>query len=405
MTTAIAKRRAALLVGLSYIAFVSLGLPDGLIGVGWPSIRASYGLSVEALGALIVTFTAGYLLSSFSSGAVLARLGVGKLLAISCFATAASLLGYGLSPVWWLMVAFGLLSGLGAGAIDAGLNTYAANHFDARTVNWLHACFGVGSATGPLVMTAVLQAGQSWRLGFLLVGLAQMLLACCFWLTRARWDADRPAETVASSQQHAASALQTLRLPIVWVSIALFAMYTGTEFAVGQWVYSLLTEAREVVPVAAGVVVSAYWASLTVGRIVFGGLAGSNIPLHVLLRGCFWAIVLGAALLWLGGASWLVFLGIALMGFALAPIFPSLIATTPTRIGQQHTANAIGFQIAAASVGGAGFSALVGVLAGNVGLEVLGVMLFVASLLLLGLFELLLKMGSQKPEARSQESA
>lgn len=401
---AMAKRRAALLVGLSYIAFVSLGLPDGLIGVGWPSIRASYNLPLDALGALVSTFTVGYLVSSFSSGAVLAHFGVGKLLPLSCLATAASLLAYGLSPVWWLMVAFGVVSGLGAGAIDAGLNTYAANHFDTRTVNWLHACFGLGSTTGPLVMTAVLQAGQSWRFGFLIVGTAQLLLALCFWLNRTRWGDVQPAQNTTGPRQAAAPVFRTLRLPLVWVSIALFVIYTGTEVAVGQWVYSLLTEARGVSPVSAGVVVSTYWASLTAGRVVFGGLAGSRIPLSVMLRACFLTIVVGAALVWAPVANVASFAGIMLMGFALAPLFPSLIATTPARFGPQHTANAVGFQIAAASVGGAGLTSLVGVLAGKFGLEVLGVTVFLSSLLLYGLYELLNWMGSQKLGATSQES-
>jgi MFS family permease len=121
-----------LLAGLAYVGFISLGLPDGLLGVAWPSIHAFFNLPLDALGALLLMFTTGYLLSSFSSGRILARLNVGALLALSCLATAMSLLGYALTSSWWVMVALGLLSGLGAGAIDAGLNTYAATHFSAR---------------------------------------------------------------------------------------------------------------------------------------------------------------------------------------------------------------------------------------------------------------------------------
>jgi MFS family permease len=129
------RPRTELLVSLAYAAFISLGLPDGLTGVAWPSIRTTFGLPLDALGALITTGTIGYLTSSFSSGRILARIGVGWLLALSCLATAISLLGYGGAPLWAVMVGLGLLAGLGAGAIDAGLNTYAAEHFSARTVN------------------------------------------------------------------------------------------------------------------------------------------------------------------------------------------------------------------------------------------------------------------------------
>ena len=131
------SKQSLLLIGLAYVSFISLGLPDGLLGVAWPSIRSHFHLPINSLGSLLVMFTAGYLLSSFTSGRLLARINVGSLLALSCLATAVSLVGYALAPAWWGIVALGVVAGLGAGAIDAGLNTYAAQHFSARVVNWL----------------------------------------------------------------------------------------------------------------------------------------------------------------------------------------------------------------------------------------------------------------------------
>ena len=154
-----------LLIGLAYVGFVSLGLPDGLLGVAWPSIRTFFHLPLDALGTLLVMFTVGYLVSSCSSGRLLARLNVGALLALSCVATAISLLGYALTPQWWIMVVLGLLSGLGAGAIDAGVNTYAATHYSARTVNWLHACYGIGATGGPVIMTSCARCRLSLAVG------------------------------------------------------------------------------------------------------------------------------------------------------------------------------------------------------------------------------------------------
>lgn len=237
-----ARRRSALLVGLAYAAFISLGLPDGLTGVAWPSIRGTFGLSLEALGALITTTTVGYLVSSFSSGRALARIGVGWLLIVSCLATAISLLGYGLAPLWGVMVGLGLLAGLGAGAIDAGLNTYAAENFSPRTMNWLHAAFGLGAATGPLIMSGVLGAGQSWRLGYLIVGVAQLVLASCFLITRNQWHTQ--AGHAQATPTAGAPMARTLKLPSAWLSILLFFLYTGLELSAGQWLYTLLTEAR-----------------------------------------------------------------------------------------------------------------------------------------------------------------
>jgi fucose permease len=181
------RRSSLLLVGLAYLGFVSIGLPDGLLGVAWPSIRAYFDLPLDALGALLIMFTMGYLLSSFNSGRLLTHINVGSLLALSCLATAVSLLGYALAPQWWMMVVLGMLAGLGAGAIDAGLNTYAATHFSARSVNWLHACYGVGATIGPLLMTSVLMADRPWQWGYGMVGVWQLLLAGGFGLTYQWW--------------------------------------------------------------------------------------------------------------------------------------------------------------------------------------------------------------------------
>jgi len=154
-----------LLIVLAYVSFISLGLPDGLLGVAWPSMRGFFHLPLDALGALLVAYTTGYLLSSCSSGRILARINVGSLLTLSCLATAASLLGYALTPWWGIVVALGVLSGLGAGAIDAGVNTYVATRYSTRMVNWLHACYGIGAASGPVIMTSVLAAGSALALG------------------------------------------------------------------------------------------------------------------------------------------------------------------------------------------------------------------------------------------------
>jgi fucose permease len=385
------RRPGILLIALAYLAFVSLGLPDGLLGVAWPSIRAFFGLSLDALGALLTTFTIGYLVSSFSSGRVLARMGVGTLLTFSGVATAVSLLSYATTPVWWIMVALGALAGLGAGAIDAGLNTYVATHHSARTLNWLHACFGIGAAIGPLVMTGVLQSGRPWQWGYGIVGVAQLGLAACFAFTRTWWET--PGTTAASTDAPpipAASARSTLRLPSAWLGIAIFLLYTGIEVAAGQWTFSLFTLSRSIPTATAGMWISIYWGSLTVGRIIFGIVVGWA-SINTLLRCSLAGIVLGAVLLWLNVVPLLSFGGLALMGFALAPIFPSLIATTPERLGAAHAANGVGFQIAAAALGGALLPSFVGIIAAPLGLEVVGPVLALAALLLFALYEWLVK--------------
>ena len=162
---------------LAFIAFIALGLPDGLLGVGWPSIHSSFSIPIDTIGMLLTASVTGYMISSFMSGYFLSRLGVGKVLALSCLLTGLALIGYTLAPAWWMMVTSGVVAGLGAGAIDAGLNTYVAAHFSARLMQWLHASWGVGVTTGPILMTLGLNPFETWRFGYWIVGGFQTALA------------------------------------------------------------------------------------------------------------------------------------------------------------------------------------------------------------------------------------
>lgn len=354
-------------------------------GIAWPFIRATFHLPLDALGTLLVMFTIGYLLASFSSGRLLAHMNVGALLACSCLLMAISLAGYALTSRWLWMVLLGLIAGVGSGAIDTGLNSYAATRFSRRTVNWLHACYGVGAAMGPLIMTAVLNAGQSWRWGYAIVALCQLAMAIAFGLTRELWTTKKPGEQ-ATGERPAQSSRSTLRLPVAWLSIAIFFVYTGLEAAAGTWAFSLFTEGRAVAVREAGLWVSIYWGSLTAGRLAFGFVAEWRAA-RLLLRLCLVGIALGAALIWLNLASLVSFLGLALMGFAAGPLFPSMIAATPGRLGEAHTANGVGFQMAAAVLGQSLLPAMVGVVANRLGLESVGPSLFLAALLLIALYE------------------
>ena len=381
------RRRVGLLLGLSYVGFVSLGLPDGLLGVAWPSIRARFGLELDALGPLLVAITAGYVFASFSSGRLLSQINLGALLAASCAATATSLLGYALAPAWFVLVGFGLLAGLGAGAIDAALNTYVATNHSARTLNWLHACYGIGAASGPALMTSVLIAGHPWQRGYFLVALGQIALALCFLVTRSSWPA--VAGDAHAGSTHAAknaSARATLSLPATWLGMAAFFLYVGLEQSAGAWAYSFLTEARGVGVAAAGTWVTLYWGALTAGRVVFGVLAGRT-RLDAMVRGALVAIAAAAALIAFDPFSAASPIGLVLLGFACGPIFPSLIAATPRRLGAAHAANGVGFQVAAAAFGQALIPWLVGGIAQRSSLDALGPVLLGFAVALIAMHE------------------
>jgi fucose permease len=362
------------LILLAYIAFISLGLPDGLLGVAWPSIRAEFQRPLDSLGLLLLASTTGYLTSSFFSGRVMARLGVGGLLAASCFATGTALLGYTIAPSWWMIVALGLLAGAGAGAIDAGLNTYVAANYSEGLMQWLHASFGVGVTIGPIIMTAGINNFESWRAGYLVVGTAQVLLAICFFLTASSWKRPATQSEDAEPEQrltdYKTSFRHTLSQPNVWLSLMLFFLYTGAEVTLGQWTYSLLTEGRGISPEVAGLWAGSYWGTFTIGRIV-AGLYTRRISVDLLLRLCIGTAFVGAVLLAWNPVEWVGLAGIAIVGFAVAPIFPALVSGTADRVGPAHAANTIGMQISAAGLGVAIIPGLAGVLARVYTLEII----------------------------------
>ena len=361
--------RAGLIL-LIFVAFIALGMPDGLLGVGWPSIRASFNVPIDALGALLFVSMIGYLTSSFLSGELTRRWGVGRLLIVSCALTGAGLIGYTLVPQWWMMVALGLAAGMGAGGIDSSLNAYVARHYSAGLMQWLHASYGVGITAGPLIMTAALTNFQNWRLGYLLVGAVQIVLAITFWITLPIWQQNNnaPAESPAEPQKEV-NLGQTLKRRRVWLSMLLFFFYVGSEVTMGTWVYSLLTEGRGVDPQLAGYFAGSYWFTFTIGRIL-AGLVTRKINIQSLVKVCIIAAILAGVVLGLNLSTWVNLAAVAVIGFAFAPIFPGLISGTPERVGQQHSNNTIGMQTAAGALGGTALTSLVGVLARTYGLEV-----------------------------------
>ncbi|MET8268298.1 MFS transporter [Micromonospora arida] len=389
MSTLPARPRAALLL-LAYLAFVSLGLPDGLLGVGWPSIRGDFDVPTEAVGWVLTAGTVGYLTSSVLAGFTLARVGVGALLAGSTLLASLALTGYSVSPVLAVLVGCALLLGLGSGAVDSGLNAYAAGAFGPRHMNWLHAFFGLGVAIGPLIMTAVLSAGLAWRWGYGIVAAAQLVLAVAFALTVRAWQRGVPASTEAGDAIQApivrVPVRETLRLPAVWSGTLAFVLYVAIEVSAGLWAFLLLTEGRGLSAAVAGGCVSAYWGSLFVGRIVQGLVAerlGAGLVLRVSLAG----MAVGAALIAVPGPALLAVLGLVVVGFAAAPVFPLLTLTTAERVGAAHADRAIGLQIGAAGIGAALVPAGLGVLIGNTSVQVLGSALLVLALALIALYE------------------
>jgi len=376
---------------LAYAAFIALGMPDGLLGIAWPSIRADFGIPLDSLGLLLFASVSGYMTSTFLSGALVARLGVGRLLAISCGLTGAALLGYTLVPQWWMMVLLGVMAGLGAGAIDAGLNTYAAAHFREGLVQWLHASYGIGVTIGPVIMTLALTNLDSWRVGYRIVAGFQVMMALAFVLTLPWWGNRHERAADDSSEKrltdYKTPLADTIRRPRVWLSVLLFFLYVGAEVSLGTWAYTLLTESRGIAPPLAGFWAGGYWATFTVGRILAGVFA-HRLGIDTLVQGGLTLAFLGAGLLWWNPFPLANLLAVALVGLAIAPIFPALISGTSRRVEARFAANTIGMQMAATGLGGSLIPAVVGVLARRVSLEVIPIAVALLFLALFGLYRL-----------------
>jgi fucose permease len=385
------------LILLAFISFISLGMPDGLLGVAWPSIRSSFSLPLDAIGMLLPFSVAGYLTSSFLSGSLISRWGIGRVLAGSCAITGLGLIGYTFVPAWWMMVLLGALAGLGAGAIDAGLNTYVAANFGEGLLQWLHASYGIGVTLGPIIMTIALTALNSWRVGYRIVGSFQVFLAICFVLTLSIWNQKKSSETSEEPKRltdYKTPMTETLRRPRVWLSMILFFLYVGAEVSLGTWIYSLLTESRGIDPAAAGLVAGSYWATFTIGRII-AGIYAKRAGLNLLIQGGIVIALLGSIILIWNPFNTANLLAVAFIGFAIAPIFPALMSGTSNRVNEEFAANTIGLQIAATGLGTAIIPSVLGVLARQFSLEIIPLCLVIVFLGLLGLYRI--SMIQKKP--------
>lgn len=378
--------QARVLLIFAFIAFIALGMPDGLFGVAWPSIRAQFGQNHKSMGALLSSSLSGYVISSFFGASLSRRLGLGRLLALSCLLTGAILFGYTLVPSFVWLVSIAVFLGFGAGAIDSSLNTYMASHYSERQMQWLHASYGVGVSIGPIIMTTTLALTHTWTTGYRIAAIGQLLLAVLFFLNLNLWRSTT-AEPSADKKLHEYDTplRDTLRLRAAYVSMALFVLYTGLEVTVGHWGYTFLTEARGMVPETAGFWAGSYWITFTIGRVLAGVLTRRFGVTRLFIGGIALGAI-GAMLLWLDPFSGASLAGIALVGFSLAPMYPALMSLTAKRVGAEHAANTISLQVSISGFGVAILPGMMGFFADGIGVGVLPIFILGLFLMLFALF-------------------
>jgi fucose permease len=353
-------------------AFIMLGLPDGTLGVAWPSIRSTFGLPLGALGLMLAPATASYLLSGVVSGHLITRFGLRRVLLGSMAMFLISLALVGISPLWWFLPLGTTVLGFGAGTLDTALNAFAATHHAQRFLGLLHAAYSAGAALGPFLVLGAVSIGLSWRgaYGTLSALALAMLLAIWFaggWRlpatseqpggeSGARSD-DRPVPLVEPSSS-AAAAAGSPPWPLLLVSLVAFFVYTGTEVSGGQWAYSFLTLGRHTDIRLAGAAVSAFWWSQTLVRAGSGFIA-VRIGTNRLVYASLGTALLGAAMLWWAPGAAFEVVAMALFGGGLGPLFPTLISLAPSQFGARAV-QVVGYEIAAAAIGGATLAAATG---------------------------------------------
>jgi Major Facilitator Superfamily. len=361
-----------------YLAFISLGLPDSLLGSAWPVMQPELHAPLGAAGVLYMTIAAGTIVSSLASGTILSRFGTGRVTLISCIMTAGALLGYSTSPslVWLLVCAIPL--GLGAGAVDAGLNNYVAAHYKAHHMSWLHCFWGVGATLGPVIMAQFI-TNNAWRYGYLTVAAIQCALVVILFLTLPLWDRvarihkaasqETEHEDLVSELPEKAAAVHPLKIKGVKLALVSFLLYCGIEAAVGLWGSSFLVNMKNVSASTAAQWVSLYYAGITAGRFITGFITFKVSNRNLIRCGQLIALI-GALLLFLPLPDGFTLAGFIIVGFGLAPIYPCMLHETPVRFGKKQSQTIMGYQMAVAYTGSTLMPPLLGLLASSLSIGI-----------------------------------
>ena len=349
-------RRKHLLLGIIYLGFISLGLPDKILDAAWIPMSEAFDVPLRYGGFIITVIALCSSVSASASGLILRKIGTGRLLAACGAVTGLSLVGCGFSPAFAILLAFAFPLGFGQGAIDTGMNYYVSKHYSSRDMSWLHCCWGIGSTIGPLLAALCLQNTGSWRNGYFVIGSCQLVLAAFFCTTIGLWDRARKDEETDDRKAAAASSMDKLEGKCefsldFWLCVLVFFLYCGIETSSGLWCCAFLTRARGMELRNAQYLVTAYWGALTVGRFLLGFTADrlGNRRLSTISGA---GVLISAGILLIPSEGFLPSAALLLIGFTLAPIYPCLMHEATRRGFNDATAAALtGFQGAASMVG------------------------------------------------------
>ena len=354
-----------LLLPIIYLAFISLGLPDSLLGSAWPSMYPLLGVPVSYAGILSMIISFGTIVSSLNSDRLTRALGAGRVTAISVGMTAAALFGFSISTQFWMLCLWAVPYGLGAGSVDAALNNYVALHYESRHMSWLHCMWGIGTMVSPMVMGRVLAGGGPWTAGYRYIALFQIALTAVLFLSLPLWQKRTDETAEGGTAPQALSLGQVFRLPGEKEVMLCFFCYCALETTAGLWASSYLTLTRGVAADTAASFASLFYIGITAGRAACGFLTLKLSDTQMIRLGQG-VLAVGVAALLVPGPQLLALAGLVLVGVGCAPIYPSIIHATPDHFGADRSQAVIGIQMASAYVGNLVMPPLFGLLANNI---------------------------------------
>lgn len=382
-----------LLLAVIYLSFVSLGLPDSLLGAAWPAMYGELHASLAGAGVISMVIAGGTIFSSLESDRLTKRLGTGRVTAISVAMTAAALFGFSHSRSFAALCVWAVPYGLGAGSVDASLNNYVALHYASRHMNWLHCMWGIGASAGPYIMAYGLTSGMGWHMGYRAVAILQAGLTAVLFISLPLWPGERSGAAAGGERRERPLSLgEILRIPSALEAMAAFFCYCGLEQTAGLWASSYLVLSKGVPKEAAAGYAGLFFVGITASRLLSGFLSikcGDKTMVRIgqALTG------VGVVALMLPGGIPVALGALVVIGLGCAPIYPSLLHATPERFGTNCSQAVIGVEMASAYVGTCAVPPLFGALAGAAGTEWLPVCLWGLLAGMTVLHEMLLRRG------------
>lgn len=381
-----------LLLAIIYLAFISLGLPDSLLGAAWPSMYPEFQVPVSYAGIISMVIALGTVISSLMSDRLTKRLGAGLVTAISVAMTALALFGFSFSHSFWMLILWSIPYGLGAGSVDAALNNYVALHYKSRHMSWLHCMWGVGASAGPYIMGFALSHDQNWNGGYRYIGILQVILTFILFISLPLWKKEK--KDAASESDATSDHILTLReifaIPGVKSVMLMFFCYSAIEQTSGLWASSYLVLHKGVAPETAATFASLFYIGITIGRAISGFITMKLNDTQMIRLGQG-IILLGVLALFLPLGSTISLIGFILIGLGCAPIYPCIIHSTPDHFGADRSQAIIGVQMASAYVGTCLMPPVFGLIANNITVALLPAYLILFLVLLSVMHEILIQ--------------